>query len=61
MVKAAARELVVLGLAVAYQVTVVEPEPVAGEQVSQDASLLEALQPQETSEAVNPTVPLAAP
>jgi len=60
MVKVALRELVA-ALAVADQVTVPEPVPLAGEQVSQVVALLEAVQLQVEPDAVTEMEPLPAP
>ena len=54
------RELVLV-LAVANQVTVAVPAPLAGLHVSQEVSVLAALQPQVELEAVTVSEPLAAP
>ena len=60
MVSVPVRELVVV-LPVTDQVTVPEPVPLAGVQVSQVVSLLEAVQPQVELEGVTVAVPLADP
>ena len=59
MVSVAVREQVVV-LAAADQVTVAVPEPLAGLHVSQEVSVLVALQPQVELEAVRVSVLLTA-
>ena len=60
MVSVAVREQVLV-LAVADQVTVAVPAPLTGLHVSQEVSVLVALQPQVELEAVSVSVLLTAP
>ena len=60
MVNVAVRELVAL-FVVTDQVTVPDPVPLAGVQVSHVAALLEAVQAHDELEGVTVAVPLAGP